>query len=200
MCGIVGISIKNNESINELIKIDDALKCIQHRGPDNQSSKRCSNNIVLGHARLSIIDLSNSANQPILDKSERFTLVFNGEIYNYKSLRDELKALNYQFITDSDTEVLLNLLIEYKEKAIEKLNGFFAFAFYDSQEDKLLIARDRFGIKPLHFYEDKNKFIFASEIKPFFEFDIDKALDYKAVDLLFTLTYIPAPLSILSHV
>lgn len=200
MCGIVGISIKNNESIQELVKIDDALKSIQHRGPDNQSSKRCSNNLVLGHVRLSIIDLSNSANQPIVDKSERYTLVFNGEIYNYKSLRLDLKELGYKFQTDSDTEVLLNLLIEYKEKAIEKLNGFFAFAFYDAQEDKLLIARDRFGIKPLHFYQDDNKFIFASEIRPFFAFDINKKLNAKAIDLLFTLTYIPAPESILSHV
>jgi asparagine synthase (glutamine-hydrolysing) len=200
LCGIVGISIKNNESINELIKIDDALKSIKHRGPDNQSSKKCSNNLVLGHARLSIIDLSNSANQPIIDKSERYTLVFNGEIYNYKLLRIDLIKLGYIFQTDSDTEVLLNLLIEYKEAAIEMLNGFFAFAFYDSKEDKLLLARDRFGIKPLHFYQDDNKFIFASEIRPFFKFDIDKTLNNKAIDLLFTLTYIPAPESILRRV
>ena len=200
MCGIVGISIKNNASIQELSKIDVALKSIQHRGPDNQTNKRCSNNLALGHARLSIIDLSTSANQPIQDETERYTLVFNGEIYNYKSLKKDLIQLGQKFVTHSDTEVLLKLLIEYKEKAIEKLNGFFAFAFYDAQNDELLLARDRFGIKPLHFYQDDDKFIFGSEISSFFAFDIDKTLNSNAIDLLFTLTYIPAPISILSRV
>jgi len=197
LCGIVGISIKNNDSINELSKIEGALKSIKHRGPDDQSFKKCSKNISLGQARLSIIDLSVTANQPMISTCKRYTLVFNGEIYNYLDLKLELIKLGYVFKTKSDTEVLLNLLIEYKEEAILKLNGFFAFAFFDKNTDELVIARDRFGIKPLYFYEDENKFIFSSEIKPFFSFDIDKTLNNEAVNLLFTLTYIPAPVSIL---
>lgn len=197
LCGIVGISIKKNESINELVKIGDALKKIKHRGPNDQSFKNCSKNLSLGQARLSIIDLSEKANQPMTSICERFTLVFNGEIYNYNELKQDLLKLGYQFKTDSDTEVLLNLLIEYKAEAFTKLNGFFAFAFYDNEIDELLIARDRFGIKPLYFYEDENKFIFASEIQSFFSFDIDKTLNNEAINLLFTLTYIPSPVSIL---
>lgn len=200
MCGIVGISIKNNASINELSKIDDALKSLQHRGPDNQASKICSNNLAMGQARLSILDLSSNANQPMVSENGRYTLVFNGEIYNFITLKNELIKLGYTFKRNSDTEVLLNLLIEYKEKGIEKLNGFFAFAFYDKKTDILLFARDRFGIKPLHFYQDDDQFIFASEIRPFFKFDIDKTLNNHALDLLFTLTYIPQPISILKRV
>ncbi len=200
MCGIVGISVKNNHYITQLGHIDKALKSIQHRGPNNQQSKRCSNNLVLGHARLSIIDLSQSANQPMTDHSDRYTLVFNGEIYNYKSLKHQLKSKGYQFKTSSDTEVLLNMLIEYGEDAIHQLNGFFALAFYDAQQDKLLLARDRFGIKPLLFYQDDNQLIFSSELQVFFKFDIDKTLNDEALELLFTLTYIPAPHSILKQV
>jgi len=200
LCGIVGISIKNNQLINELTKIDDALKSIKHRGPDNLQSKKCSDNLSLGHARLSIIDLSTSANQPMTDNSGRYTLVFNGEIYNYKTLKNELIEKGYQFKTTSDTEVLLNLLIEYGSNAIEKLNGFFAFAFYDNLKDELLLARDRFGIKPLLFYQDDNQFIFSSELQAFFSFSIDKNLNEKALELLFTLTYIPAPETILQKV
>ncbi len=200
LCGIVGISVKNNQFINQLSCIDEALKTIQHRGPNNLQSKRCSDNVVLGHARLSIIDLSKSANQPMTDYSGRYTLVFNGEIYNYQSLKHQLINKGYQFKTSSDTEVLLNLLIEYGEEAIHQLNGFFAFAFYDAQQEKLLLARDRFGIKPLLFYQDDNQLIFSSELQAFFKFDINKILNDKALELLFTLTYIPAPHSILKHV
>jgi asparagine synthase (glutamine-hydrolysing) len=197
LCGIIGISIKNSESINELVKIEDALKSLKHRGPNNQSFKECSRNLSLGQARLSIIDLSVTANQPMISECERYTLVFNGEIYNYLELKKDLIKLGYEFKTDSDTEVLMNLLIEFNDKALIKLNGFFAFSFYDNKIDELLIARDRFGIKPLYFYEDDDKFIFSSELNPFFSFNIDKSLNTEAISLLFTLTYIPAPISIL---
>lgn len=200
MCGIVGISLKNNQFNHELDKINNALKLIQHRGPDYLKSVKCSDNLSLGHARLSIIDLSSSAHQPMKDSSGRYTLVFNGEIYNYQSLKKQLKDKGYQFTTTSDTEVLLYHLIEFGAKGINDLNGFFAFAFYDNVTDELLLARDRFGIKPLLFYQDDDKFIFSSELQAFFSFGIDKNLNDKALDLLFTLTYIPAPLSMLQHV
>jgi asparagine synthase (glutamine-hydrolysing) len=197
LCGIVGISVKNNQSLIELTKIDDALDSIKHRGPDALQSKTCSKYLTLGHARLSIIDLSTSANQPMTDDTGRYTLVFNGEIYNYKTLKQNLIEKGYKFKTLSDTEVLLNYLIEYGVEGIKALNGFFAFAFYDKNKDELLLARDRFGIKPLLFYQDSNKFIFSSELQAFFNFEIDKSINTKALDLLFTLTYIPAPFNIL---
>jgi asparagine synthase (glutamine-hydrolysing) len=200
LCGIVGISLKNNQLIHELSKIDSALKSIKHRGPDNLQSIKCSKSVALGHARLSIIDLSSTANQPMVDGSGRYTLVFNGEIYNFQALKSQLINKGYQFTTHSDTEVLLNHLIEFGADGINKLNGFFAFAFYDNLTDKLLLARDRFGIKPLLFYQDDNKFIFSSELQAFFSFDIDKTLNDEALDLLFTLTYVPAPLSMLQNV
>ncbi len=200
MCGIVGISVNNKSVEDYQTNINNALKSIKHRGPDNLQQKQVDNHTILGHARLSIIDLSNAAHQPMNDTTERYSLVFNGEIYNYRQLKSELEQLGYSFSTSSDTEVLLNLLIEFGEKGITKLNGFFAFAFFDKEKNEILMARDRFGIKPLLFYQDQNQFIFGSELQSFFAFDIDKSINDEALELLFTLTYIPAEISILKQV
>jgi len=200
LCGIVGISIKNIDSISELNKMEHALNSLKHRGPNHQAFKSCSKVLNVGQARLSIIDLDTKANQPMTSECGLYTLVFNGEVYNYKALKEDLINKGYIFKTESDTEVLLNLLIEYRTEAIPMLNGFFAFAFYNKSIDSLLLARDRFGIKPLQFYQDKNKFIFSSELRPIFSFNIDKSLNNKALNLLFSLTYIPAPESILSFI
>jgi len=190
MCGIVGAyGFKNN--VNDLQPfIQPAAQQLSKRGPDNQNTVLLGNT-VLGHARLSIIDTSSAGNQPMYDESGRYALIFNGEIYNYKLLKKDLAQKGYTFHSDSDTEVLLKLYIEYKEACLEKLNGFFGFAIYDKLEDKLFVARDRIGIKPMLFYVDENLLVFGSEIKALLEFPIKKELNYNAAYTYFQINYVP---------
>jgi asparagine synthase (glutamine-hydrolysing) len=196
MCGIVGIVSKNKE---QLSRIAAATQELSKRGPDNQQIFNCEN-ISLGHARLSIIDTTEVANQPFTDNSERYTLIFNGEIYNYKELKEELVKDGVVFKTKSDTEVLLYLYIKYKEECLEKLNGFFAFSVFDKQENSLFITRDRMGIKPLLYYFDGTDFIFASELKAIFKFNIDKTIDQVSLFNYLQFNYIPTNKSILTKV
>jgi asparagine synthase (glutamine-hydrolysing) len=136
----------------------------KHRGPDFAGKYLDEGYVVLGHNRLSIIDLSSQSNQPFKDNSGRYVLVFNGEIYNYIELKEDLLDL-YDFKTESDTEVLLAAFIVYGESCLQKLNGMFAFAIWDNQEKKLFAARDRFGVKPFYYSFYKSSFYFSSEIK-----------------------------------
>ncbi len=191
MCGIIGILAKNKIGESSFDQLDIALDALKHRGPDSQDCKIHSN-VAFGHVRLSIIDADDRSNQPFCDASGRYTLIFNGEIYNFKELRNDLEIKGVEFVTNSDTEVLLHLLIKEREKALPKLNGFFAFAFYDNQRDEILFARDRMGIKPLIIYEDGDKFILCSELNSLFHFDIDKTIDADALNHYLGLTYIPA--------
>jgi len=161
MCGIF-VSYKLGKINN------DPLDIIQHRGPDAQKMIQLSQELYFGHVRLSIIDLSTSANQPFFNENKAFSLVFNGEIYNYLELKKELEVLGYVFKTSSDTEVLLKAYIEWGKECLHKFNGMFAFVIYDKQKHKLFAARDRFGIKPLYFYQTgADHFSIASEIKQF---------------------------------
>jgi asparagine synthase (glutamine-hydrolysing) len=196
MCGIVGVISRNEK---ELAKIAAATRTLSKRGPDNRSTSKFEN-LALGHARLSIIDTSNAANQPFTDSTERYTLVFNGEIYNYKELKTELENEGIQFSTNSDTEVLLQLYIKHNEKCLEKLNGFFAFAVFDKKENSLFVARDRLGIKPLLYYFDGAQFIFASELKAILNFNINKELDKVSLFNYLQFNYIPTHCSILENV
>lgn len=196
MCGIVGIVSKNKQ---QLSFINDAVKVLSKRGPDNQSTKEFEI-LSLGHARLSIIDKSKSANQPLADHTKRYTIIFNGEIYNYLDLKEELIGDGVRFSTNSDTEVLLNLYIKYGELCLEKLNGFFAFSIFDKQENSLFIARDRLGIKPLLYYYDGSDFIFSSELKAIFQFKIDKTIDQVSLFNYLQFNYIPTQNSILKKV
>jgi asparagine synthase (glutamine-hydrolysing) len=160
MCGIAGIiSAKANRE-----QLQDMLKPQHHRGPDYTGEYIDSGYCALGHNRLSIIDLSTKANQPFTDNSRRFYLTFNGEIYNFIELKQELKA-HYNFKTESDTEVLLAAFIVWGKSCLNKLNGMFAFAIWDSWEKKLFAARDRFGVKPFFYSEENQEFYFSSEIK-----------------------------------
>ena len=154
MCGISGI-FSFDSNINRLSEIDKINNKMTHRGPDFGSSK-IIDNVALGHRRLSIIDLSSNANQPMNDISKKFHIVFNGEIYNFKEIKEKLVKLGYEFKSDSDTEVVLNSFIEYGSKCLEMFNGMFALAIYDSNKKTLFIARDSFGIKPLYVYCNKN--------------------------------------------
>ncbi|MDG1477540.1 MAG: asparagine synthase (glutamine-hydrolyzing) [Vicingaceae bacterium] len=196
MCGIVGI-VSSKEQ--ELSKITEATQVLSKRGPDNQSTEKFED-IALGHARLSIIDTSKGANQPFIDFSGRYVIVFNGEIYNYLELKEELLADGVSFVTSSDTEVLLYLFIKYKEKCLEKLNGFFAFAVYDKQDKSLFIARDRMGIKPLLYYFDGEQFAFGSELKAILTFDIKRGIDKVSLFNYLQFNYIPTHNSIIEGV
>lgn len=199
VCGIVGI-ISFSEKGNEKLKlIDTATDSLSKRGPDSRGVY-LSDNIAIGHRRLSIIDTSSNGAQPMSDVSKRYIIAFNGEIFNYKELREELLNKNITLFSESDTEVLLNWYILEKEKCLSKLNGEFSFAIYDKQKEELFLARDRFGIKPLNYYQDEDCFIFASELKAITAFNIKKEIDTSALKIYFHLNYIPSPFTIYKNV
>ncbi len=164
MCGISGIINFNGEAAQEN-QLRLMMRTMKHRGPDDEGVF-IENNVGLGFVRLSIIDLSPSGHQPMIDPSGRYVIVFNGEIYNYIEKREILKAKGYVFHSGTDTEVLLYSYIEWGKGCLDRLNGMFAFVIFDRLEKTLFIVRDHFGIKPFYYYIDENKFIFASEIPP----------------------------------
>src|SRR5882762_6746334 len=164
MCGITGIFAFNLVGRFNKINVTAATQALHQRGPDYQDI-HLGEWVCLGHRRLSIIDTREVANQPMWDESKRYCIVFNGEIFNYRELKLELKSKGISSFTESDTEVLLKLYILEKENCLNKLNGFFSFCIYDKQEETLFIARDRYGIKPLLYVFDEDKFIFSSEMK-----------------------------------
>lgn len=199
MCGITGIFAFNLIGKINKIHITNATMALEKRGPDFQDIY-IDEWVGLGHRRLSIIDTSSIANQPMWDDSGRYCIIFNGEIFNFKELRQTLEAKGITFRSQSDTEVLLQLYITEKEQCLNKLNGFFAFCIYDKQERSFFIARDRFGIKPLLYVYDEDKFLFGSEMKSVLQYGIDKALDYESLEMYLQLNYIPAPDSIFKAV
>jgi asparagine synthase (glutamine-hydrolysing) len=166
MCGIAG-SFSQNSSTEPSGRMQSALHALHHRGPNDQGLAEFHfnhNHLFLGQTRLSIIDLSHAGHQPMYSRDSRFCIVFNGEIYNYKELRQTLKNTGYAFHTESDTEVLLQAWIHWGEACLRKLVGMFAFAVYDQQMQTLTCARDAFGIKPFFYRHNSNSFSFASEI------------------------------------
>jgi asparagine synthase (glutamine-hydrolysing) len=199
MCGIAGIFAFDEIGIKQLSLIKAATQLLVKRGPDGEGFY-FHNNIALGHRRLSIIDTSNAGAQPFTDASGRYTIVFNGEIFNYQQLRKQLQNKGIHFRSLSDTEVLLYLFINEKEKCLEQLDGEFAFAVYDNVGEELFLARDRFGIKPLYYFKNENFFAFASELKSLLCFDIPKELDTASLQTYLHLNYIPAPYSIFKNI
>ena len=162
MCGIVGI-VRFDEKPIKKDELQTMMQVIKHRGPDDEGMF-IDGHVGFGHVRLSILDLSSAGKQPMTDATGRYTIIQNGESYNYIELREELKALGYKFATQTDTEVLLNGYIEWGESVLDKLNGMFALAIYDKEKQTLFIARDRFGVKPLYYHVGDGQLIFASEI------------------------------------
>lgn len=162
MCGFVGFC---DDSKNKKKIIRDMADIIKHRGPDSDGYY-VDNNIALGFRRLSIIDLDKGS-QPIFNEDKDKVIIFNGEIYNYKEIREELKSKGHKFSTNTDTEVILHGYEEYKEDILNKLRGMFAFVIYDIKEKSLFGARDFYGIKPFYYYYDNENFLFGSEIKSF---------------------------------
>jgi len=164
MCGIAGIYNFDQSKIDP--EITNSIKdSLEHRGPDFSKIEYIDNKVVLIHTRLAIIDLDQRSNQPMVSKDKRYSIVFNGEIYNFKEIRKTLEAKGVNFYTDGDTEVLLEGYIHFGSDVLQLLRGQFSFAIYDSKEKSFFLARDRVGIKPLYFALSNNKFIFSSELK-----------------------------------
>lgn len=199
MCGIAGVYSFKHRSIDYREALQQASNCLRHRGPDAHSSFS-DDTVSLAHRRLTIIDLSESANQPMFDESHRYSIIFNGEIFNFQELKAVLQQKGVSFSTHSDTEVLLKLIIHEGVGALNKLNGFFAFAFYDTLEKSLLVVRDRYGIKPLLYYADKEKFFFASEMKAILSFPVQKEIDHDSLFEYLQLNYIPAPFTAIKNI
>lgn len=199
MCGITGILAFNLVGKFNKINITNATRSMERRGPDFQDIY-IDEWVGLGHRRLCVIDTSEKAHQPMWDATGRFALVYNGEIFNFNELRKDLEGKGIAFRSQSDTEVLLQLFILEGEHCLHKLNGFFAFCIYDKREQSFFLARDRFGVKPLVYLFDEDKFIFASEMKTLLEYGIEKKLDYASLLTYLQLNYIPAPDSIFLHV
>lgn len=197
MCGIIG-QVNNNNSVDEILfnKMRDSFS---HRGPDGYGTEFLNNGkTALGHRRLSIIDLSELGKQPMCNEDGTVWLTFNGEIYNFQDIKTELLKYNHIFKSQSDSEVLIH---GYEQWGINillsKIKGMFAFAILDLNKNKLFAVRDRFGIKPLYYYLDSEKLIFASEIKAIIKHpDADKSLDFNAMADFLIYRYVPAPKSI----
>ncbi|OGE36809.1 asparagine synthase (glutamine-hydrolyzing) [Candidatus Daviesbacteria bacterium RIFCSPLOWO2_01_FULL_39_12] len=197
MCGIAGIISFDSQIQKDSLGL--MLSQIQHRGPD-QKGMYIDRHIAMGIRRLSIIDLS-TGNQPIENEDGSVTVVFNGEIYNYQDLSEQLKKKGHKFKTKSDTEVLVHLYEEYGSKMSKYLNGMFAFAIWDKVKQSLFLSRDPAGIKPLYFYQIGKTLIFASEIKSLLSNPkVKKDVDPNALKLYSFLGYIPGKLSIFKNI
>ncbi len=200
MCGICG-ELRFDGQPSELGRLGQMLKRLERRGPDHEGSYS-DGPVALGHRRLAIIDLSERGNQPMVDSDNGLVIVFNGTIYNYPELREELKAKGQRFVSDGDTEVILKAYAAWGDQCVERLTGMFAFAIWDMHRQRLFLARDRLGIKPLYYSQSGNRFLFASSIQSLLAAGgVDTSIDPIALHHQFTLHgVVPAPRTILSGV
>jgi asparagine synthase (glutamine-hydrolysing) len=184
LCGIAGIVNKNSAPVykGDIIRMTDAMA---HRGPDD-AGVFTDGPVGLGHRRLSIIDLSSAGHQPMHNEDGQIALVFNGEVYNFRELRNHLEDRGHRFHSQTDTEVVVHAYEEWGENCVTRFNGMFAFALWDSRKRQLFLARDRYGIKPLYYCENAETFVFASEIKPILAANVKKSLRIGALDEYFT--------------
>ena len=201
MCGIIGYISDKSYSIESFKYYRDLM---EHRGPNSSGIWNNENSsIILGHRRLSIIDLSENANQPMISSCKRFILVFNGEIYNYVEIKKILLKKGHQFISHSDSEVIINAYKEWGEDCLDYFNGMFSFALLDlgdeNNESNLFFCRDRFGKKPFYYYYKNNTFIFASELKSIPK-DFRGSLDPNAINNYLALGYVPGSETILKDI
>ncbi len=198
MCGIIGAYINKSNDL-DVEKFNIIRDKLSYRGPDSGGTFN-HNNIFLGHRRLSIIDLD-TGNQPMFDAKGEISIVFNGEIYNFLTIKEELKTLGVIFKTNSDTEVILEGYLAWGlEDCLKRLEGMYAFSIWDNQKKKLFVVRDKFGEKPLYYSKDDNGFYFASELKAVVPFLDEVKISKKALNLFFALTYIPEPFSIYDNI
>jgi len=223
MCGICGV-YTFNEPLTYPFSLKKMADIIRHRGPDDEgfffnsdntiakikdnfninankikNIKGCGN-VGFGHRRLSIIDIS-GGHQPLSNEDQTVWITYNGEIYNFQELKDSLEVLGHQFKTNSDTEVIVHAYESWGESCVTKLRGMFAFAIWDERKQKLFLARDRVGIKPLYYYNDLQKVVFASEIKAILQYSgIKRELNLESLCDYFKFLYIPAPKTIFKNI
>ena len=199
MCGICGVVHRQKNHPVALKDIKQMCDVIRHRGPDDEG-QFVQNNVGIGMRRLSIIDLSTGA-QPIFNEDRSLAIVFNGEIYNHQYLRTELAAKGHRFQTKTDTEAVIHAYEEWGVECVNKLNGMFGFAVGDDRKQRLFLARDRIGIKPLYYYHDQHQFVFGSELKSIVQINsVPREIEPKALDTFLTFEYIPSPYSIFKNV
>jgi asparagine synthase (glutamine-hydrolysing) len=194
MCGILG-QISNKKIDNKKFK-QNLLK-LNHRGPDDYGTY-CEENIAFGQTRLSIIDLSKAGHQPMISSCKNYIIIYNGEIFNFEKIKEDLIEKGYKFHSATDTEVILNGYIEYKRDIVNKLNGMFAFSIYNKMTKELFLARDKSGIKPLYYFKDEENFLYSSEVKNLKNYSSSINSDAKILFLL--LGYIPEPFTIFENI
>ncbi|MHB0946916.1 MAG: asparagine synthase (glutamine-hydrolyzing), partial [Sedimentisphaerales bacterium] len=181
MCGITGFNWIDESLLREM------TSRLMHRGPD-ASGIFCDDGVSLGHRRLSILDLSEKGAQPM--RFDHLVIIYNGEIYNFQEIREELKSLGHQFHSNCDTEVILHAYAQWGDTCINKFNGMWAFCIYDKKNNRLFISRDRFGIKPLYYFFNGDKFLFASELKALRAASLSSEIDKEALNFYFYQKYI----------
>jgi asparagine synthase (glutamine-hydrolysing) len=193
MCGIAGVIGKKELSRENIEEYLSAFKsCLLHRGPDD-AGEHIGDNFGFAHTRLSIVDIS-GGRQPIYNEDKSIGIIYNGEVYNYLPLREDLKKRGCRFYTNSDTEVILRGYEEYGREFFRELNGMFSFCIWDDKEDTIYLVRDSFGIKPLYIYEDASRILFASELKAIIALpDIDLSLNPAGFQDYLTFRYVQAP-------
>ena len=197
MCGITGFTHRHGASVAERIGV--ATDALRHRGPD-QSDTHHSDSIALGAVRLKIIDL-HGGDQPFFSDDFNTALVFNGEIYNHAEIRAELEALGHSFTSRCDTEVVLRAFLQWDTECFSRLRGMFAIALWNEREQRLVLARDRVGIKPLYLYRSGTQLYFASELKSLFAHEeIPRELDLNALNYYLALNYVPAPFTLVKNI
>lgn len=193
MCGINGFNFV------DAVLVQKMNKKTRHRGPDDEGfflSEKWS----LGHNRLSILDTSNLGHQPMQSKDGRYTIVYNGEVFNFAQIKEELIEGGYKFVSGTDTEVVLSAYEKWGSACLEKFNGMFALAILDNKDHSVFLARDRAGIKPLYYYAENGSFIFSSEIKALLEHPLKRLINRDALNIYFRLLYVPAPLTMFQNI
>ena len=194
MCGICGLNFNDEPLVRAM------AETLAHRGPDQDGFYNCDQ-VSLGHRRLSIIDLSENGRQPMFNEDRSVVLVFNGEIYNFVELREELQARGHRFSSLSDSEVIIHAYEEWGLKSIERLRGMFGYALYDHNKARLLLVRDRIGIKPLYYHHRNGRFLFASEIKAILEdSQVERKVNYQALYDYLGFEFVPAPQTMFDNI
>ena len=200
MCGIVGFrSDRNFKSLREFLP--KATSCLSHRGPDDSGlffDESCG--VGLGHRRLSVIDLSKAGQQPMASDDGSVLIVYNGEVYNFKEIRNELEAAGHVFNSETDTEVVLNGYLKWGIECLQQFIGMFSLAIWDSRKQELYLARDRLGIKPLYYYFNQGTLLFASELKGLMAFrSFEREFEPDSIPLFLHYQYVPAPRTIFKN-